>query len=286
MNAVPILTMILAFAAPLCAAQAMSPNSSRDLSARTLYYREKPDQDVLPPPSERKSASTETPKVEEIRPALPRAPKRRRGDEITTPQPAIPQVTNADPAGAVQNLGLRYTVLLVDRAGHAEPTDPNRVFSSGECVALSLEANRSGYLYVLSQGSTGRWGSLLPSPEMPSENNVIRSRQAIQVPAKYCFELDDQPGVERLFVMLSRSANRVYEMDQTIRHNPASRPAMLARLDETVQGFENTMASRDFKIAKITDPESASEPAQSVYVVNASNSPSDWIVTEIAIRHR
>lgn len=72
------------------------------------------------------------------------------------------------PGGGVQNLGIRYNVLLVSAKGDlAEPVDPERTFRTGDCIAVELEANRAGYLYVLAEGASGEWTPLLPSVLTP-----------------------------------------------------------------------------------------------------------------------
>lgn len=261
-----------------------------ELSARALYYREQPDEDKLPPvpaakaPAERKSIPTaKNSTAKNKKRASDPAPDR-------TPTAVIP---------VVNNLGLRYGVMLVDpRTGRTEPVDPERQFRSGECLALEFEANRSGYLYVLEQGSSGKWLSLFPSAEMPDETNVVRARTTVRVPARHCFEIEGVAGTERIFVVLSRNPEDLSRLHQAIRDGrteettpaPASKSGttLLAvnRLDQEISRFANDLRSRDLRIKKIAQPEGAGEQPNSVYVVNASNTPSDRVVTEVRIAHR
>jgi hypothetical protein len=218
-----------------------------------------------------------------------------------SPDPGPDRAAATPVIPVVMNLGLRYGVLLVDpRSGQAEAADPARVFKSGECIALEFEANRSGYLYVLEQGSSGKWLSLFPSAELPDESNVVRSRTTVRVPARHCFEIEGAAGTERIFVVLSRNPEDLAQLHQAIRSGrteapgPSPAPAVksggtllaMNRLDEEIARFAGDLRSRDLRVKKVTQPEGDGERANSVYVVNASTAPSDRVVTEVRIEHR
>jgi hypothetical protein len=276
------------FALMLWPVAGISQQQPGELSARALYYREQPDEDKLPPvPAAKPAGARKTAARPKTAAAKPQTP-----DGVPV-RPAVAGIP------VVQNLGLRYNVVLVDpRTGRSEPVDAGRMFESGECIALEFEANRSGYLYVLEQGSSGRWLSLFPSPEMPDESNVVRARSTVRVPARHCFEIEGVPGVERIFVVLSRNPEDLAQLHQAIRsgrpEEPGPAPAgksettLLAmnRLDREIARFANDLRSRDLRIKKIAEPEAAGEPPNSVYVVNASSTPADRVVTEVRIEHR
>ena len=281
---------------------------SSDLTARTLFYEEPRDNDQLPSISAAKSAqarkATQTQSASaanasghELRVAGNPSP----GTETAAPTPknVSLQSGSAGPSTpVVKHLGLRYNLLLVDsQSGQSEPVDSDRVFEPGECVQLEFEANRSGYLYVLDRGSSGTWKPLLPSPDMPEESNIISSRARVRVPQDYCFKIEGPPGVDQLFVALSRNPSAVRDLDESIRPSPApatpppvsqeATPPMTAelRLSHAVTNMEASMGSRDIKIAKIGRPKETGEPPGAVYVVNTSDVPSDQVITEIRIRH-
>ncbi len=264
-----------------------------ELSARELYYRAEPDQDKLPPVPAAKPAAARKSEA---------PPKGTVATKKTASPDPVPKRTAAAPViPVVMNLGLRYGVLLVDpRSGQAEPADPARIFKSGECIALEFEANRSGYLYVLEQGSSGKWLSLFPSAELPDDSNVVRSRTTVRVPARHCFEIEGAAGTERIFVVLSRNPEDLAQLHQAIRSGraeapgpspaPAAKPGetLLAmnRLDAEIARFAGDLRSRDLRVKKVAQPEGEGERPNSVYVVNASNAPSDRVVTEVRIEHR
>jgi len=268
-----------------------------ELSARELYYREQPDDEQLK--SVKSHSTLQTGQT-------------RHGDDLTA---VAKKATGAGKPGAgtdavrspgssgvqlaakrvampeVRHLGLRYNVVLIDpQSGKVEPADPNRVFQPGECVALEFEANHSGYLYVLEQGSSGAWNPLLPSALMPDEANVLKARTSVRVPEKHCFEIEGPPGEERVFVVLSRNPEDLYHLDQSIKNNSGAgdTPALLTQnlLAQEVKRLEASLRDRDLRVKKIGQPEESGEPPDSVYVVSASSSSADRVVTEIRIQHR
>ena len=279
------------FVLSICPAVSFCQQEPGELSARALYYREQPDQDKLPPvPAAKPAAARKSA-------ATPKAAAAKKRTTSPDPVPDRPAAAPAIPV--VMNLGLRYGVLLVDpRSGQADAADPARVFKSGECIALEFEANRSGYLYVLEQGSSGKWLSLFPSAELSDESNVVRSRATVRVPARHCFEIEGVAGTERIFVVLSRNPEDLAQLHQAIRSGRAEAPgpapalesgsALLAmnRLDKEIARFAGDLRSRDLRVKKVTQPEGDGERPNSVYVVNASTAPSDRVVTEVRIEHR
>lgn len=294
---------------PLCWGQ----QPSSDLTARTLWLEEQPDNDRLPTIPAAKAHQ-----VKKVSLTLSSAAK-------PTPETgASPATTNSESAQPgtlippVKNLGLRYNLLLVDaQSGQSQPVDSERVFQPGECVALALEANHSGYLYVLNRGSSGTWQPLLPSPEMADEANIVSARVRVQVPQDHCFTIEGPAGEEQMFVVLSRNPAELYGLHDAIKNDtkgsggegggvqssgagssvasarPASGthpgpPALTAelRLSHEVSKMQASLGLRDLRATKIARPQDAAEPPGSVYVVNTSAVSSDKVVAEIRIRHK
>jgi len=218
--------------------------------------------------------------------------------------PPISRTASAAPKGsapspATVNLGIRYNLLQVDESNRATPIDSDHYFRKGDCVALEIESNRSGYLYVLALQSSGAWYPLIPSSEMPDVTNIIDPGKRIRVPQDYCFEIKDPPGSERLVLVFSRDPQDFYELYMGIRNQkstpPPSEPrkssnpvqmADTSRVNDAVSRMQQQFGTRDITIRKVSQPLSSGEPAGSVYVVNTSNKPSSSVVTEIEIRHR
>ena len=202
--------------------------------------------------------------------------------------PPVQKTTGKAAAAATAvHLGFRYNLVLINpQTRAAQVVDSGRNFRKGDCVSIDFESNRSGYLYVLARQSSGNWTPLFPSPQMENETNVINPGQKARVPAGYCFEINDPPGTEKLFVVLSRDPSDIRELDRGIRKHEQPQPQLAeARINSQVERLEQS-GTRDLVIRRIDKPQEPREPAHSVYVVNASNNPASHVVAEIQIQHR
>ncbi len=239
------------------------PTSAGALSARELYFKEKPtESDNLP---------TLTPVA--YKKSDPKPPAKR-------PQP--------DPVPVVEHLGLRYRVLLVDKnSNSAKAVDADSVFHNGDCLALELEPNRTGYLYVLAKESSGNWNALFPNPEMAGEAEIVQSRNTQRAPQKFCFELDEDKGMEHLYVILSRNPSQVNDLNMALlKHNDnSSIVADASSLNKEAGQTVAELGSRGFKISKTGSNAPAGEK-YSVYVVPAALEKKDTVFAEIKINHQ
>jgi hypothetical protein len=202
------------------------------------------------------------------------------------------------PAPAGHHLGLRYTELLVDPATKSvRAVDPDAVFHQGDCLAVEFTPNRNGTLYVLNHGSSGDWQLLIPDPRMPDASSAAKAGVTLRVPTDYCFRLDDKPGTETLVLAITEraeDAGRMHDLLEGLRpaaHPPAAviltssaKPANVDAIRDEVESWQR-LASRDLKIEKITEPESAGERPNSVYAVMSSSSAANRLVIEIKVRH-
>lgn len=231
----------------------------------------------------------------------------RTANEAMPPISRVKSTTTATKAApAAKHLGLRYNLALVNaKTGQSQPVDSDRIFHAGECFAIDFESNHSGYLYVFAKQSSGAWQPLVPSPEMPDESNVIDPGRKVRVPAQYCFEIHDPAGAETLFVALSRDPRDLSELIQKMQGTPAApaqehkparpepeqRPANMQMADArlvnaAVEHLTQQFGTRDIAIRKVSVPTTRDEPRGSVYVANASETPSSSVVTQIVVRHR
>jgi len=286
--------------APLALASLVAAQQDSELSARALYYL-KATQGAKASPSTQESKP-----VKAVKNVAGNPPSR-----TTTPNTNVTPVSFR-PVSHV--LGLRYTVQLVDAAsGKSTPVSPDRAFKSGECIALELESNEAGFIYILQQGSSGNWSPLMPSAAMPEESNKIEARKSMRLPSQHCFKFDTTAGTERMFVVLARNEEALHDLNQAVRksarkpapesNSPApaepEKPMLIAaNLNQQVEMMRADLRSRDLSIQRVAQPASADEPAHSVYVVNVSPAtdtknmkPGDIrtgnrVVTEITLKHQ
>lgn len=191
------------------------------------------------------------------------------------------------PGGGVQNLGIRYNVLLFSAKGDVpQPVDPERTFRTGDCIALALQANRAGYLYVLAEGASGEWVPLLPSVLTPDEPNAVNGGAHVQAPTKDCFEFAQPAGIERLFLILSRDVADVkglldvFRTSSLARSEPPADPTLAS--GEAAAKLQDRFGSRDLRLKKNAKPETPDEQPFTVYAV----APAPRLFVEIRLRHQ
>ena len=281
----------------LAAAYCQGPpaNSTDQLSARELYYKETASNEKMPPIT--RKASKPVKKVADSK--KPDVPSQTVQSQAAAQQPdnavnvSLRKVDDTQQPPPANHLGLRYRLLMVDKATNAaHPVDADSVFHSGDCLALELEPNRAGYLYVLAKESNGNWHPLFPSPEMEDEPETVQGYSKERAPQHYCYELDEQPGDEHLYVILSRNPEQVKELHFALLKkdapkemadaSPRSTDSMLNKeASDTVAEF----GSRGFKVTKVSGA-AAKDEQYSVFVVPASLEKKDTVFAEVIIKHQ
>jgi hypothetical protein len=198
------------------------------------------------------------------------------------------------PAGAgTLHLGIRYNVVLIGQDQRARQVPSDHMFKVGDCFAIDLQSNRSGYLYVLARQSSGSW---TPLPDMPGQREALPQGKRVRIPDGSCFVVHNPPGVESLFVVLSRDPRDFYELYESVKSSQGGDPrkssagetqtASAEKINAAVEHLDEKFGqSRDISIAKVIDPTRGDEPAGAVYVVNTSKKPSNSLVTKIEVRH-
>ena len=185
-------------------------------------------------------------------------------------------------------LGLRYAVLKRDEGGQYQEVDPDTSFRSGDRIRLKVDANTSGYLYVVMQGSSGTWKLLFPSAEVAGGSNLVRKGDTRQIPPgdRGQFVFDEQAGNEKLFIVLTRQPEPdldklIYSMGGTPgKDGSRSLVAQAAVRDDVVSKLRGQVASRDLVFEKVDSTENAA------YVVNPSTAPDARLVVDLALKHK
>jgi hypothetical protein len=195
-------------------------------------------------------------------------------------------------------LGLRCSLLLRGPDKEYNEAAPGTVFHSGDHIRLSLLANQSGYLYVVQKGSTGAWSPIYPPPDAGAEGAKINPGQLEVVPGgARAFAFDQNPGAEKLYVILSRTP--IDDIDRVIRSlsHGGSAPAaadaapVLEASNVIPDEFVQQLASRDLKLVDEetvgTSASSEHEGEKAVYVVaRKSDTPSsEQVVLSLDLRH-
>lgn len=291
--------------------------SSSKLTARELFYTP-----VAPPKSS--SAKKTTPKQQasaKQSPAAKTSPAKPAGTpgperEVQQVQLASQQDPEVDPgemrfmtvgSPSAVPLGLRYSILKYGGDDEAIEVDPDMVFRSGDRIRLRVQVNDTGYLYVVTQGSSGNWRVLFPSAEQEDGSNRVMRGRSYDIPRRTRFVFDEQPGAEKLFLVLTRMPESdldklIYNLENPQEAAPAADPAkpkamptMLAMnnatvSDDLVNRMRGKVIARDLVFEKVNEdkpsPQSKRDPEKAVYVANPSREASARLVVDIQLKHR
>jgi hypothetical protein len=118
------------------------------------------------------------------------------------------QMLNASAGGstAPRPIALGYTILMKDDAGRLSVVEPARAFKTGDRIAVMLETNSDGYLYMFNASDGKNPVLLFPSPQLEAGANVVQAHARASFPADlgHDFSFTDPPAAEHLFVIFSR----------------------------------------------------------------------------------
>jgi len=226
------------------------------------------------------------------------------------PKPATDQAQSAPPAAngaapivqaSYSELGLRYTVQKRD-GDRTTDMPADTAFHSGDHIQLNVEVNDTGYLYIISQGSSGTWKAMFPSSEIENGGNQVHRGRVYTMPPGRMLTFSGDPGVERLFVIFSRQP--VQEIDNLIYSLKGGQPAPASEASSGQPAAKVLSAnarpiadgqiaqmfatySRDLIVEDLGHEQSGQQQEdRSVYVANPKGSPDSRVVADIPLTHK
>ncbi len=278
------------------------------LRARELFYTPPPDASAAKTPVAPAPAPTPAPAPKAVAKKTPAKSPASAQPAASVPTEAVVDKPVTGP------LGMRYSVLKRNAAGEYQEVDVDTVFHSGDRIRLEAQANSTGYLYVVAQGSSGNWQVLFPSREVSNGSNQVHRGETRLVPGgnQGQFVFDEQAGTEKLFFVLSRQPELsldklIYSMggqtapaDPTVA-TPAAAPnrvlmAQASVSDDVIARIRNQMQARDLIFEKVDNERVVSQngtPAgapvkieTAAYVVNRSSAPDARLVVDLKLKHQ
>lgn len=206
------------------------------------------------------------------------------------PGPRVPAIN-----ASLGSLGLRYSILKVEGANATEVPASTR-FKSGDRIQLKVETNSDGYLYIVTQGSSGAWQVMFPSRNAANGSNRVQAGDVKTL----MFRFDAKPGTEKLFVMLSRLPER--DLDQAIYQiangsgratdEPAQKPqpkdagqllmASNAAVPDPLVSRLRTSYTRDLVLEEVSATDTQE---RAVYVATKAKSNEARVVADIRLVH-
>ena len=213
---------------------------------------------------------------------------------------AVPARASAPaPSGGGPALGLKYSILRRDGAEMVEVA-PDTVFHAGDRIQFNVQTNCPGYLYIVSQGSSGTWKPMFPSPEVENGDNHVDGWRSYTMPPGARILFDEQTGAEKVFLVFSREPEPdlealIYSLQAKPQpaaapsEQPAPKQLLVAsnlNIGDATVGRLRSAYARDLVIEKV-DPSTAGERKEyAVYVVNPSGSADSRVVADLRLEHK
>ena len=199
-------------------------------------------------------------------------------------------------AAAYTPLGLRYSLLHSSDGSAYSEVDPETVFRSGDKLKVTAQSNDPAHLYVIAHGSSGNWEVLFPSSKVGGGDNKVAAMQSYEIPPGGNWTFDENPGEEKLFVVLSRKPvenleSLIYDLGKTPKESAPERKMMLAQriapIDAALVGrLRAGVQSRDLVFEKVDEKTAGERKEKAVYVVNTKNTPDARLVVDLTLKHR
>jgi hypothetical protein len=132
-----------------------------------------------------------------------------------SPKKGLVQVANKKPADP-QSIGASYFIRLKNPDGSTNDVLTSRKFKSGERFQLGVKVNRPSYIYIYNEDPNGKVTQVYPQP---GRDNFVNAMGVVFLPSQGAFEFDQEPGVEKLLVYVSKTAvpNGMQERIQKMR---------------------------------------------------------------------
>jgi hypothetical protein len=203
-------------------------------------------------------------------------------------------------ASAGLPLGLKYSILKKLGDNMVE-VPASTVFHAGDRIQINVQTNQPGYLYIISQGSSGTWKPMFPSSEVEDGSNHVDGFKSYTMPPKSRFLFDEQAGSEKLFVILSRQPEPDLEKIVYSLQGGAAAPApkkedtakgkpllvmASAKIDDMTVGRLRNTYSRDLVIEKVDENTPGARKEDAVYVVNPTGSSDSRVVADLQLVHQ
>jgi hypothetical protein len=114
----------------------------------------------------------------------------------------------SDTANSPSSAGMVVDITLErKKEGKIEAMAAGHIFAVGDIIRLKLVSHYDGFLYVMEQGSSGKFSTVFPAVQTGSDNRVLRTKQYL-VPAVEdgWFEVNGPAGFDVLYFLLSPTA--------------------------------------------------------------------------------
>jgi serine/threonine protein kinase len=126
----------------------------------------------------------------------------------------------------------KMKVLLIrrDKRGNEEVVSPETRFYNNDGVRIRIQADQSGFLYILSRGSSGKVTMLYPDRRIQGGNNQIVKEQVVSIPTdRGWYTLNNAPGTEMIYLVFAENKTErfIRELENAASQAKITLPAEL-----------------------------------------------------------
>jgi serine/threonine protein kinase len=101
---------------------------------------------------------------------------------------------------------MKVSLIRQDKRGNEEGVSPETTFYNGDSVRIRIQADQSGFLYIMSRGSSGKLSMLYPNRRIQGGNNQIVKGKVISIPTDGDWiTFDKNPGTETLYLLFAEN---------------------------------------------------------------------------------
>jgi hypothetical protein len=165
-------------------------------------------------------------------------------------------------------LSIRTTIELT-RDKETSTVLPTHTFKSGDSVRFVYTTNTEGYIYWLTEGSTGKVSLIFPNNKTGLDNTIVKNKE-YNIPVKGRWKFDSNSGTEKILAILSPT--RIAELDKEVGIDSA--------VNDVKQKNKSKMQSRDLVFEEDEDEETG------VSTKSQASNGSDVFVTYYELVHK
>ncbi|MBZ5623309.1 MAG: DUF4384 domain-containing protein [Acidobacteriia bacterium] len=187
----------------------------------------------------------------------------------------------AEPTPLAVNAGLMYYIERQGPDDRVDRVNPTTIFHSGDKIRLQLKSNVAGRLVIAQRNADGTSGVLFPDGRVNGGDNRIQANMVAALPSWGAwFKFDNNPGEERLLVMLTPEGSNV---------QPGAVPTEPLRPwdDKRTQGVTLLAQAQRGSKALVIEVDESKDSAATYIVQPAGKVVSQGVITaEIVLVHR
>jgi hypothetical protein len=161
-------------------------------------------------PSGKSNTAAKSPKSEAAQTGKSPEVTAQAGGESTNDTGVQTLNASANVGGPPRPIALGYTILMKDGAGNLMLVDQSHEFKTGDRLAVALETNADGYLYMFSATDGKNPELLFPNVQIDEGGNALQAHARATFPTgadadkPYFINITDPAAIEHLFIVFSR----------------------------------------------------------------------------------